>query len=53
MPNPNSTALGEIVRLHASVTRRRGGMTLLKVTPQIVPLPSLKSPQKHWTTGQH
>ena len=35
VPYIDSTALGEIVRLHASVTRRRGGMKLLKVTPRV------------------
>ena len=35
VPYIDSTALGEIVRLHASVTRRRGGMKLLNVTPRV------------------
>ena len=35
VPYIDSTALGEIVRLHASVTRRRGGMKLLMVPPRI------------------
>ena len=31
----DSTALGEILRLHASVTRRRGGIRLLNVAPRV------------------
>jgi anti-sigma B factor antagonist len=34
-PYIDSTALGEIVRLHTSVTRRVGGLRLLHVTPHV------------------